>query len=328
MDTDAVLARHPDVVLVDELAHTNAPGSSHREALAGRRSATRRRYRRDHHGEHPAPGIPQRRGRRDHRHQADRDRARRGGPGRRTDRTGRHDPAGAASADGARAHLPGGTDRHRAGQLLPGGQPHRAAGAGAALGGRPGRGGTGPLPRRARHQGHLGGPRPDRGRADRRSRGVDAAPARRPDRRSGRRQVADRRARRALRRHGDVGDRDRTTAAARREPRRQPATHRRRRHRRDRAGIRQVRQRHPDHRRRVPARTPGAAVPAQRGQRHRRWAPATSTSTWSPTPALRDHLGRGRGTGECLALSGRGRQRSCCRSCWPRCCCRGGTASA
>ena len=29
MDTDAVLARHPEVVLVDELAHTNAPGSDH-----------------------------------------------------------------------------------------------------------------------------------------------------------------------------------------------------------------------------------------------------------------------------------------------------------
>src|SRR5664279_4700830 len=29
MDTDAVLARHPQVVLVDELAHTNAPGSVH-----------------------------------------------------------------------------------------------------------------------------------------------------------------------------------------------------------------------------------------------------------------------------------------------------------
>jgi two-component system sensor histidine kinase KdpD len=27
MDTDAILARHPDVALVDELAHTNAPGS-------------------------------------------------------------------------------------------------------------------------------------------------------------------------------------------------------------------------------------------------------------------------------------------------------------
>jgi len=29
MDTDAILARHPSVVLVDELAHTNAPGSRH-----------------------------------------------------------------------------------------------------------------------------------------------------------------------------------------------------------------------------------------------------------------------------------------------------------
>src|SRR6201990_571493 len=27
LDVDAVLARHPQVVLVDELAHTNAPGS-------------------------------------------------------------------------------------------------------------------------------------------------------------------------------------------------------------------------------------------------------------------------------------------------------------
>ncbi|HXM96959.1 MAG TPA: universal stress protein [Candidatus Dormibacteraeota bacterium] len=31
MDTDAILARHPDVVLVDELAHTNIPGSKHRK---------------------------------------------------------------------------------------------------------------------------------------------------------------------------------------------------------------------------------------------------------------------------------------------------------
>src|SRR5579875_1497646 len=29
MDLDAVLARHPDVALVDELAHTNAPGARH-----------------------------------------------------------------------------------------------------------------------------------------------------------------------------------------------------------------------------------------------------------------------------------------------------------
>src|SRR5207253_3517252 len=31
MDVDAVLARRPQVVLVDELAHTNIPGSKHRK---------------------------------------------------------------------------------------------------------------------------------------------------------------------------------------------------------------------------------------------------------------------------------------------------------
>jgi two-component system sensor histidine kinase KdpD len=43
MDVDAILARHPQVVLVDELAHTNIPGSKHRkryedvqELLAGK----------------------------------------------------------------------------------------------------------------------------------------------------------------------------------------------------------------------------------------------------------------------------------------------------
>src|SRR5579875_3689146 len=29
MDTEAVIARHPKVALVDELAHTNVPGSQH-----------------------------------------------------------------------------------------------------------------------------------------------------------------------------------------------------------------------------------------------------------------------------------------------------------
>jgi two-component system sensor histidine kinase KdpD len=31
MDVDAVIARHPDVAIVDELAHTNVPGSKHRK---------------------------------------------------------------------------------------------------------------------------------------------------------------------------------------------------------------------------------------------------------------------------------------------------------
>src|SRR3981081_3092979 len=33
MDTDAVILRHPAVALVDELAHTNAPGSKHEKRL-------------------------------------------------------------------------------------------------------------------------------------------------------------------------------------------------------------------------------------------------------------------------------------------------------
>ena len=40
MDTDAIIARNPDVALVDELAHTNVPGLGAREALAGRRGAS------------------------------------------------------------------------------------------------------------------------------------------------------------------------------------------------------------------------------------------------------------------------------------------------
>lgn len=31
MDVDAILERHPEVVIVDELAHTNVPGSKHRK---------------------------------------------------------------------------------------------------------------------------------------------------------------------------------------------------------------------------------------------------------------------------------------------------------
>src|ERR1700748_1760255 len=35
MDTDAVLARKPQIALVDELAHTNVPGSAHRKRSQG-----------------------------------------------------------------------------------------------------------------------------------------------------------------------------------------------------------------------------------------------------------------------------------------------------
>ena len=114
MDLDAVLERQPDVVLVDELAHTNIPGSTAREALAGRRGPARRGHRGHHHGQHPAPRVAQRRRSSDHRGPAARDRAGPGGAGRRPDRAGRHEPAGAAPPDGPRQHLRRRQGRRRA----------------------------------------------------------------------------------------------------------------------------------------------------------------------------------------------------------------------
>ena len=63
MDLDAVLARRPEVALVDELAHTNVPGCRNAkrwqdvdELLDARGIDV------DYHAEHPAPGVAQRRG--------------------------------------------------------------------------------------------------------------------------------------------------------------------------------------------------------------------------------------------------------------------------
>ena len=106
--------RKPDVALVDELAHTNVPGSRQREAVAGRRGAARRRDRRDLDGEHPAPRVGERRRRADHRRQATRDHPRRRRAARRPDRARRHDAGGAAPPHGARQHLPAETHRRRA----------------------------------------------------------------------------------------------------------------------------------------------------------------------------------------------------------------------
>ena len=46
MDVDAVIRRAPELALIDELAHTNAPGHAEREALPGHRRGARRRDRR------------------------------------------------------------------------------------------------------------------------------------------------------------------------------------------------------------------------------------------------------------------------------------------
>ena len=74
----------PQVALVDELAHTNVPGSPQREAVAGRRGAARRGHRRDLDRQHPAPRVDERRRRGDHRHRAAGDDPRRGRAARPT----------------------------------------------------------------------------------------------------------------------------------------------------------------------------------------------------------------------------------------------------
>ena len=57
MNVEAVNARQPRVVIVDELAHTNAPGGDASQTLRGCARAARRRHRRDLGGEHPAHRI-------------------------------------------------------------------------------------------------------------------------------------------------------------------------------------------------------------------------------------------------------------------------------
>ena len=127
----------PELILVDELAHTNAPGSRHAEALAGRRGAARRGHRRLHDAQRAAPREPERRRRADHRRRRPRDGARRrarqglrGAPRRPARRR-------AARAPAARARSTCPTRRRaRARELLPRGQPHRPARARAAPHGR------------------------------------------------------------------------------------------------------------------------------------------------------------------------------------------------
>ena len=184
MDVDAVLARAPEVALVDELAHTNVPGSPQRQALAGRRGAARRRHRRDLHRQHPAPRVAQRR----RRSRSPASRSARPCPTRWSARAEQIELVDMSPEALRRRMAHGNIYRAREGrrgarQLLPGRQPHRAARAGPALGRRQGRRAARPLPRRARHRRHLGDPRAGRRRADRRPGGRHADPPGGPDRR-------------------------------------------------------------------------------------------------------------------------------------------------
>ena len=170
MDLDAVLARRPQVALVDELAHTNVPGLRNDkrwedvgELLAAGVDVITTR-------QHPAPRVGERRRRAHHRGPPARDDPRPDRPGRRSDRAGRHVARGAPPAHGPRQHLRRRPHRRRAGQLLPPREPGGAARAGAAVGGRPGRRRPGGVPRAARHHRAVGDPRAGRRRRDRRAR--------------------------------------------------------------------------------------------------------------------------------------------------------------
>jgi two-component system sensor histidine kinase KdpD len=92
MDTDAVIARRPQVAVVDELAHTNIPGQLLCQALAGHRGPAGRRHHRAVHRQHPASGVAQRRGPDDHGGAAAGNRPGPGGADGRAGRAGRHHP--------------------------------------------------------------------------------------------------------------------------------------------------------------------------------------------------------------------------------------------
>ena len=150
LDVDAVLARRPDVVAIDEFAHTNAPGSPNAKRwqdveqilAAGIDVITTVNIQ---HLESLNDVVAA-----DHRHHPGRDRARPRGAGGRPDRARRHVARGAASTHGARQHLPARACRRRARELLPARQPRSAPRTRAAVGRRPRRGAPRRLPRPAR----------------------------------------------------------------------------------------------------------------------------------------------------------------------------------
>ncbi len=60
MDLDAVIARKPAIVLVDELAHTNAPNSRHLKRYQDIEELIKGRYLGLYHGQYPAHRQPER----------------------------------------------------------------------------------------------------------------------------------------------------------------------------------------------------------------------------------------------------------------------------
>ena len=165
MDVDAVLARQPAIALVDELAHTNVPGSRNAKrwqdvnelldaGIDVISTVNIQHLESINDVVERITGIVQRET------IPDDDR-----PGRRAGRARRHDPGGAPAADGPRQHLRRREGRRRPHQLLPAGQPRRPARARPAVGRRPGRRRPRGVPGTPRHHRAVGDPRAGRGRA-------------------------------------------------------------------------------------------------------------------------------------------------------------------
>ena len=198
MDLDAVLARRPAVALVDELAHSNAPGSRHskrwkdiEELLAAGidvvSTVNVQHLESLNDVVESITGIVQQETVPDDVVRSTADQV------ELVDMS----PRGAAPADGARQRLRRGPGGRGPDQLLPPRQPDRAARAGAAVDGRPGRRGAVSLPTGAGHLGALGHARADRRRADGEPEQRGCAAPGRADRLSRAGQRADRLSRRA-----------------------------------------------------------------------------------------------------------------------------------
>ena len=286
MDLDALIARRPQIALVDELAHTNAPGSRHPKRYLDVEELLVARHRRLYRGQHPAHRKPQRRGRADHACAGARDRAGFGVRPRRRHRADRpHARRPDPAAEGGQGLCPQ-AGRARAGALFLAGQSDRAARTGAAAHRRAGRRAVAHPYAGQRHRRPLGRGRAHPGLRQRGSaRGRPGAlhqaagrPAARAVDRDQHRDAAqpatDRRAARPAGRHLAAGGSARRRGAH--HSRRRPP-HRRRRHQ-----FRARQQRHPDHHRQVDAlmvvRTDarlggarsGAARRQYQRQRHRR----------------------------------------------------------
>jgi two-component system sensor histidine kinase KdpD len=105
MDLPAILSRAPELCLIDELAHTNAPGTS-TQALRRRRGRAGGRHRRALDAQRPAPRVAQRPHHRAERHPRARDDPRRDPRARRRGRADRPHARGAARAPARRQGLP------------------------------------------------------------------------------------------------------------------------------------------------------------------------------------------------------------------------------